>query len=362
MARRRRVAEEHHKFNRRVVLAGAAVAALAPTPSFAQAAHNSAAVVRELASLIGREYHNERAGRGAERAILSSLRLRRYDGLDDEALAARITADAQTLLQDSHFAIMPSVMGANPGGGPSRPHQAPHRPTPDDLAFLAADNFGVREVDVLAGNIGRIQVRAQFYRPIDEVRARYAAAMTLLADTSALILDCTSTIGGDPKTVALFLSYFFDREPFVLNRFIWRNLPAEDFVTTRTPGGPLYGERRPLVVALSADSFSAAEELGYDVQVFGRGVVVGQKTSGAANHALPTIVADRFTAFIPQARAENPVTRTNWEGVGITPDVVAAEADTAAMAHRTALERVIASFSDDRRRRAEAALARLRPQ
>jgi hypothetical protein len=356
------VAEEHHKFNRRIVLAGAAVAALTPTPSFAQAAHNSAAVVRELASLIGREYHNERAGRRAERAILSSLRLRRYDGLDDEAVAARVTADAQTVLQDSHFAIMSGVMGANPGGGPSRPHQAPHRPTPDDLAFLAADNFGVREVEVLAGNVGRIQVRAQFYRPIDEVRARYAAAMTLLADTSALIVDCTSTIGGDPKTVALFLSYFFDREPFVLNRFIWRNLPAEDFVTTRTPGGPLYGEQRPLVVALSADSFSAAEELGYDVQIFRRGVVVGQKTSGAANHALPAIVADRFTAFIPQARAENPVTRANWEGIGITPDIAAEGAQIASAAHRVALERVVATASGGARARAEAALSRLRAQ
>lgn len=345
-------------FDRRLIL-GAAVAAAVPTRSMAQEAADSAAVAREIAALIGRDYHDERLGRRAERVILRSARAGHYAGLDDAALAGRLTADAQTVLHDDHFGVMQGAMGANPGGGPSRPHQAPHRPTPEDLAFLSADNFGVRRVEVLAGNVGRIEIRAQFYRPIDEVRARYAAAMALVSDTSALIVDCSNTIGGDPKSVALFLSYVFDREPFVLNRFVWRNLPVEEFVTTRTPGGPIYGEQKPLVVMLSANSFSAAEEFAYDVQVLRRGVVVGQKTNGAANHSLPTVVQGRFTVFIPQARAENPITRTNWEGVGITPDVETEPATTAVTAHRVALERVMAAFPGERGQRAEAALRRL---
>lgn len=345
--------------DRRLVLGAAAASVLAPARAAGQQAVDNAALVREIAALIGDEYHSEHMGRRAERVILRNLRARGYAGLDDGALAERLTADAQTVLNDDHFGVMQGAMGANPGGGPSRPHQGPHRPTAEDLAFLSADNFGVRRVEVLAGNVGRIEIRAQFYRPIEEVRARYAAAMALVADTSALIVDCSNTIGGDPKSVALFLSYVFDREPFVLNRFVWRNLPVEEFVTTRTPGGPLYGEQKPLVVMLSANSYSAAEELAYDIQVLRRGVVVGQKTNGAANHSLPTVVQNRFTVFIPQARAENPITRANWEGVGITPDVETEPAGTALAAHRVALERVVAAFPGERGERATAALRRL---
>jgi retinol-binding protein 3 len=348
------------KLDRRALLA-AAVTALAPTRTAAQQANDSAPIVREAADAIEREYHDASAGRAARAALLRNFRRGRYSGRAAGDLAEALTADAQTVLSDDHFMIMYGVMDSNPGGGPSRPHEEAHRPTPADLDFLRAQNFGVHTVQVLPGNIGRIDIRA-FYRPIEEVRTRYAAAMTFLADTSAIIVDCTQNIGGDPKSVALFASYFFEREPFVINRFHWRNLPLEEFMTTRAPGGPLYGDERPVVVATSASSFSAAEEFAYDMQAFQRGVVVGEKTPGAANHALPVIIAGAFTAFIPQARAENPVTRANWEGAGITPDISADGAQIASVAHRVALERVVATESGDRRTRAEAALSRLRAQ
>ena len=33
--------------------------------------------------------------------------------------------------------------------------------------------------------------------------------------------------------------------------------------------------------------------------------------------------------FVPGGRAENPVTKTNWDGVGVTPDIAAAPQDAA---------------------------------
>jgi C-terminal processing protease CtpA/Prc len=74
-------------------------------------------------------------------------------------------------------------------------------------------------------------------------------------------------------------------------------------------------------VLLSNSSFSAAEEFAYDMKALGRGLIVGVQTPGAANHALPVPIAGGFMAFIPKARAENPVTHSNWEGIGVTPDV-----------------------------------------
>jgi retinol-binding protein 3 len=334
--------------NRRILLA-ALLASGASGRVFAQTPASRAAAIA-IADAIDRDYHDAQQGRRAAQLLRRRSRRGQYDGLDDAGLAERTNADAQSILRDEHFMIMAGVMAPN-SGGPSLPHADPHQPDADELETLTNVNFGVAGARILAGNIGELQIHPQFFRPIAEVRDRYAAAFSLLAETSGVIVDLTNTIGGDPKTVALALSYFFDREPFVLNRFIWRNLPVEEFRTTLTPGGPLYGEQRPIVVAVSRNSYSAAEEFAYDVKAMERGVVVGEQTPGAANHSLPVIVADRFTVFIPKARAENPITRTNWEGVGIAPDVAAEGGAILRTAHRVALEAVRGSTSTSPGRR-----------
>lgn len=344
--------------NRRAVI-GALLASAASAPARAQSSDTNG-VIRAFADAISAEYHDARQGRLAAQALLLALRNGRYRGLENAALAERANADAQSVLNDAHFMIMAGTMP--PGAiGPSLPHTDPHRPEAGELEALRAVNFGVASVRILPGNIGQLDIQPQFYRPIAEVRDRYAAAFSLLADTSGMVVNLANTIGGDPKTVSLVLSYFFDREPFVLNRFHWRTLPVEEFRTTRTPGGPLYGEQRPLVVAITANSYSAAEEFAYDVRSFRRGVLVGEKTPGAANHSLPVIVAGRFTIFIPKARAENPITGTNWEGVGVEPDIAADSGATLPTAHRAALEAVRDSqqATEAQRTSARSALERL---
>jgi hypothetical protein len=55
--------------------------------------------------------------------------------------------------------------------------------------------------------------------------------------------------------------------------------------------------------------------------------VVGENTGGGANPASGVPIDDHFAMAIPRAQARNPHTGTNWEGVGVRPDVnVSAEA------------------------------------
>jgi len=49
-------------------------------------------------------------------------------------------------------------------------------------------------------------------------------------------------------------------------------------------------------------------------------------------------------AFIPTGRAINPRTGTDGEGVGVVPDVVVAEGDALAIAHRLALRRILVAL------------------
>jgi hypothetical protein len=332
--------------NRRMLLSGVLAIAGHATISRLQAAETGIGrdtVVRRFAELVRREYQDDAIGAALADRLLARLATGQYESADSAtALAAALMQDVSAVTHDRHFHVL---AGMHHGSAPSiRPGRRQSRPDPAWLAQMRSENFGLHGVEILDGNIGRIDLR-RFYSPFDEVAARLGAAMELVADTRSLIIDLTRNIGGDPAGVAHLSSYFLAREPFVLNRLHWRSSGVEDFRTTAALPGPGYGEERPVIVAVSRDTFSAAEEFAYNLQALDRAVIVGQPTAGGANHAEMFPVGMDVVAFIPCARAENPVTGTNWEGDGVQPDV-RAESDTiASEAHQEALRQTARKLS-----------------
>ena len=57
------------------------------------------------------------------------------------------------------------------------------------------------------------------------------------------------------------------------------------------------------------------------MQVMKLANVVGDTTGGGANPGGTVRLAAGLTMFIPGGRARNPITGTNWEGVGVKPDI-----------------------------------------
>lgn len=144
--------------------------------------------------------------------------------------------------------------------------------------------------------------------------------VSLLAGTDALVLDLRRNGGGEPESVAHLLSHFFgvddDRHlnsiysrPENTTREYWTN-PA---VTVRYTN--------PIYVLTSNDTFSGGEEAAYDLQTQNRATLVGETTGGGANPGDNVALAHGLVAFIPTGRSINPVTRTNWEHVGVKPDI-----------------------------------------
>ena len=78
----------------------------------------------------------------------------------------------------------------------------------------------------------------------------------------------------------------------------------------------------PLFILTSDETFSAAESFAYDMQVRGRATLIGDSTKGGAHSVDLYPIDDRFEIYIPTARAINPVTGTNWEGIGVIPDIL----------------------------------------
>lgn len=212
-------------------------------------------------------------------------------------------------------------------------------------------NAGFEQVERLSGNVGYLEIRA--FLDTADVRDVAATAFSFLGNTDALIIDLRRNGGGSPHSVAQVSSYLFGSEPVHLNSLYWR--PAnrtDDFYTSRVVPGTRYGADRPIYVLTSRSTFSGAEEFAYNWQTRKRATIVGDTTGGGAHPGGPRRVTDHFAVWVPSGRAINPITKTNWERVGVRPDIAVASDRALRTAHLAALRGLRSKAADPERRQA----------
>jgi C-terminal processing protease CtpA/Prc len=216
--------------------------------------------------------------------------------------------------------------------------------------MAARANFGVNRVQVLPGNVGLFDLRGFF--PKEFSAASIAAAMSLLANTDALIIDLRENGGGEPATIALLCSYLFPAGSRIhLNDIYDRpKNKTEQFWTDPNLPGPRY-TGKPVYVLNSHRTFSGAEEFGYNMQTQKRATLVGETTGGGAHPGGLVALGSGLVAFVPTGRAINPITGTNWEGVGVKPDMPTTAAAALQTAHLHALSSLLKAENDAERRR-----------
>ncbi len=87
------------------------------------------------------------------------------------------------------------------------------------------------------------------------------------------------------------------------------------------PSGGAKLAHKPAYVLTSGGTFSGAEEFSYDLKNLHRATLVGETTGGGAHLVRPQAIDDQFTIMVPFARPINPVSKKDWEGAGVEPDV-----------------------------------------
>jgi len=326
----------------------ALVASPAPPPSEAPlTAPQRKAVVESLARVVSAQYVYPEVGERTARRLLRALDRGSYAEERPEALADALTRDLRELTKDRHFRVgyQPDYQGSpDPDGEPSPAEKAQFR------RVFGRQNFGVGQASVLAGNVGLLDLR--FFAPAEFSAPTITAAMAFLASTDALILDVRQNDGGDPDTIAFLCSYLFKEGSRVhLNDLHYRaRNEVRQFWTQSTVAGPRHAGK-PVYVLTSARTFSGGEELAYDLQVLKRATVVGETTGGGANPGGAVTLANGFVVFVPMGRAVNPITKKNWEGVGVKPDVAVPAAQALAVAHASALRAILKAQTDDEYRK-----------
>jgi hypothetical protein len=231
-----------------------------------------------------------------------------------KAFADLLTRQLQAVTSDKHLRVR--VAPANASGGRPAPASAEQR-----LRAAREANYGFGRAEILPQNIGYLEIRG-FGSWIDEARDTVSRLLSKLADTDALIIDLRENGGGSPDAVAFVSSYLFGDAPVHLNSLYFR--PAnrtDDFYTDPKVPGKKFGPTKPVYVLTSSRTFSAAEEFTYNLQSRGRATIVGETTGGGAHPGGTVPIGLRLVAFIPSGRAINPITKTNWEGVGVKPEI-----------------------------------------
>ncbi|RNL87179.1 hypothetical protein ED312_10220 [Sinomicrobium pectinilyticum] len=199
-------------------------------------------------------------------------------------------------------------------------------------------NYGFEELKILENNIGYIKITA--FAPTLYGGKTASSAMQFVSNCDALIFDLRNNFGGDPTMIQLLISYLYSDEPVHLIDFYHK----KENTTTQSWTLPYVdGERMPNVpvyVLTDHKTISAGEEFAYDLKNLGRATIVGETTAGAANFGEEFNSSGNFIVWVPTGKAISPITKTNWEGKGVEPNVKVKANEALDTAYKLALEKI----------------------
>jgi hypothetical protein len=263
-------------------------------------------VLARLADVVEAQYVLE----SAAHELAAQLRLWRKAGRyrascgDEHAFIERLNRDLDTF--DGHFHF--EKAGAKDGEDWLMAWRA----------GAASANAGVREVSVMEGNIGYLRI-SSFY-PWDVARDKYRAAWQLVGDVDGLIIDLRLNGGGADMPAAQIVRSALGTGIASVQVIEKRSGTVEE----KLPAAelPTLPKDLPIVVIVDRRSASAAEYVAYSLQAAKRARVVGSRSGGAANmFGEPVPLGGDYQVVIPNARPVNRISRDNWEGKGVRPDI-----------------------------------------
>jgi Peptidase family S41/N-terminal domain of Peptidase_S41 in eukaryotic IRBP len=294
-------------------------------------------VLDKLASELESRYAIEATAKRLSDLVRAKQRSNAYRTITTApALARALTDDLLAVAHDKHLRVSFSFapLPQNPSGPLSQ----------EVLNQIRKQNGAIPKVEILDGNVGYMRVNG--VPPLDLTRSAVGAAFAFLHNTDALIIDNRGNGGGDPNTVALYVSYLSEGEPYLVNTFHWREGNRIVEFKTTDLGDLTYGAHKPVFVLTSPATFSGGEELSYDLQALKRAVIVGEVTGGGANPGGPIPLGHQFVVNMPSGQPVNPITGTNWEGIGVKPDIPLSSAAALSRAHALAIERLTVEAPD----------------
>lgn len=226
-------------------------------------------------------------------------------------------------------------------------------PTPDSADYTEEEakteiwnNYGFKELRILAGNIGYLNLSVFF--ATDYAGKTADISMNYFANCNALIIDLRQNGGGWGDMVDYLLGYFVDTNgPQVLNitESTLDSSVYSEVVPSYVPGKKLIGI--PVYILTSSATASAAEAFTSHLKYLNKDVeIVGEKTAGAENPVEHIAINDKFVLQIPAWRKIYSKNPGSWEGVGIKPDIEVEASEALKTAHLSVLKKLLKESTD----------------
>jgi C-terminal processing protease CtpA/Prc len=201
---------------------------------------------------------------------------------------------------------------------------------------MMRNNCSFEEVRLVPHNIGYVKFTA--VPDVEVCRSTLENVMKSLRHADALIFDLRNNRGGDPHMVALMCSYLFDHRTHLNDIYDRHENTTQEFWTSSPMPGNTLADK-PAYVLTSTHTFSGAEEFSNDLKTLKRATIVGETTGGGAHLVQERRIDEHFSIQVPFARPINPISKADWEGTGVAPDVAVKSVDALETAERLANNR-----------------------
>ena len=278
------------------------VALLLPKPSYAE-------VVETLQALLLENY----LSRETAQTLVKALDDPRFMELEEKAIdnsgkvlfIEELTKELQKISGDKHLRVMLN------------------KPDFQADASEIASLFSFKALDE---DVAYLEARS-FPIPTPEIQLFIANLLSQARASKALVIDLRENEGGNGAMFRFLHSFFFEASRFLIFTTYTRFNDTESELYSQLD---LPGERLPeipLFILTSKKTFSAAEALAYSLQAFKRATVVGEMTRGGGNMNSFFSLPSGYYASISTTSVTHAATKTNWEGVGIIPDVQVASGE-----------------------------------
>jgi len=296
-------------------------------------------LVETICSRIETFYPFEDIGQKTREGIMDKLKSGEYDEIDSaKAFSATLTADMEMFSNDKHLDLYYDPIMAAEILAREEEGDAQSGPNPSTIEHARWENFGFKELRILHGNIGYLDLRMFF-------AARHGgpiaiAAMDFLSGTNAVIIDLRRNGGGWDDMVTFLAGYFVDlKEPelVALTQSTLDESYYASMISAFVPGNNLTDI--PVYILISPSTASAAEAFTSIVKHLNESVViVGQCSAGAENPVEFIALDHEFILKIPCYKKIDFGTRDGWEGRGVEPDLEVSSELALDSAHNHALE------------------------
>ncbi|KAB2880248.1 S41 family peptidase [bacterium] len=293
----------------------------AQDPASKISASDKRVVINTIVSLLKENYVFEEKADAVEKELNMKFTTNQYDRHETiNSFGDQLNMDLSNILNDKHVQIYfsPKIVRRLRNESKGNKDQAPDEPF---VAMLKNENFRMRKVEILHGNIGYFKI--DNFVELKYCKETLTGAMNFISNSSAIVLDLSDCGGGPSETMDFILSYFLPESTKIGELKFRKNNEVKEYYTVKDPSIKKLTDM-PLYILVSNNTASAAEGLAACLQEYKRAVVIGGQTKGLGNPGELFVINDVLYMFITTAVSGTAISGKNFNGIGVTPDINAA--------------------------------------